>query len=175
MNQESGDEQGDKSIGQALTEWMRRFKRLVVNEKRARFIIPLALLCVLAGVTLAQQTFQAQIANYGTIKVIGVSMFWDNACTSKVTSITWGTIFPGSSTQNYVYVRNDGTATETLSLSYGNWTPATASSYLVLTWNCSNYALSPNAVICANLTLTVQPNITGVTDFSFMILVQATG
>jgi len=60
-------------------------------------------------------------------------------------------------------------------MSYGNWTPATASSYFVLTWNCSNYVLSPKAVVCANLTLAVQQNITGVTDFDFMILVQATG
>jgi hypothetical protein len=58
-------------------------------------------------------------------------------------------------------------------MSYGNFTPAVAASYLTLAWNCSGYILPPNAVTCAKLTLTVQPNIVNVTDFSFDILVQA--
>jgi hypothetical protein len=175
MDQESDAARRGKSPGRALEEWMRSIKRLVVNVRCARFVIALAFLCVLVSVSLGQVIFQTNIANYGTLRVIGVSVFWDEACTNRVTSIDWGAIFPGSSIQKYFYVRSDGTATETLLMSYGNWTPAAASSYFVLTWNCSNYVLSAKAVVCANLALAVQPNITGVTDFDFMILVQATG
>ena len=175
MVQESDAARRGKSPARALEEWMRSIKRLVVNVRCARFVIALAFLCVLVSVSLGQVIFQTNIANYGTLRVIGVSVFWDEACTNRVTSIDWGAIFPGSSIQKYFYVRSDGTATETLLMSYGNWTPAAASSYFVLTWNCSNYVLSARAVVCANLALAVQPNITGVTDFDFMILVQATG
>jgi len=175
MDQESDAARRGKIPARALEECMRSIKRLVVNVRCARFVIALAFLCVLVSVSLGQVIFQTNIANYGTLRVIGVSVFWDEACTNRVTSIDWGAIFPGSSIQKYFYVRSDGTATETLLMSYGNWTPAAASSYFVLTWNCSNYALSAKAVVCANLALAVQPNITGVTDFDFMILVQATG
>jgi hypothetical protein len=175
MDQKSDAARRGKSPARALEEWMRSIKRLVVNVRCARFVIALAFLCVLVSVSLGQVIFQTNIANYGTLRVIGVSVFWDETCTNRVTSIDWGAIFPGSSIQKYFYVRSDGTATETLLMSYGNWTPAAASSYFVLTWNCSNYALSAKAVVCANLALAVQPNITGVTDFDFMILVQATG
>jgi hypothetical protein len=175
MTQKPDNEQREKNIVETLAEWMQHFKRLLASEKHARLIIPLTLLCILAGVAIAQQTIQLQFANYGTIRVIGVSAFWDKACTNQVTSIAWGEIIAGTSIQKHIYIRNDGTATETFSMSSGNWTPPTASSYLTLTWNCSDYALSPKAVTCANLTLVVQPNITGVTNFDFTILIQATG
>jgi hypothetical protein len=138
----------------------------------ASTVIPLILLCLLAGMTLAQ-TFNSSIKSYGTLKFVGVSVYWDNACTNQVTSIPWGTITPGTQVDNTLYVKNVGNAAGTLSMSYGNFTPTVAASYLTLTWNCSSYVLPPNSVTCAKLILTVQPNITGVTDFSFDILVEA--
>ena len=140
--------------------------------KLAAATVSLILLCLLASMTLAQ-TSQRSINSYGTVKFVGVSAYWDNACTSEVTSIPWGNITAGTSVDNAVYFKNVGTAAGTLSMSYGNFTPAVAASYLTLGWNCSGYILSPNAVTCAKLTLTVRPNIVNVTDFSFDILVQA--
>ena len=102
-------------------------------------------------------------------------MFWDKACMSSVTSVTWGLVAPGTSTSKNVYVRNDGTATEKLSMTYGNWTPTTAAKYLVLTWNCSNYALRRGEVVCSKLTLTAQSNTVGITDFNLVILIQVAG
>jgi len=140
--------------------------------KFATAAIPLILLCLIVGLTLAQ-TFQRSINSYGTLKFIGVNVYWNNACTSEVTSIPWGNVTPGASFDNVVYVKNVGTTAETLSMSYGNFTPTVAASYLTLTWNCSGYVLATNAVTCAKITLAVQPNATGLTDFSFGILVQA--
>lgn len=139
----------------------------------ASTVIPLILLCLLAGMTLAA-TFNSSIKSYGTLKFVGVSVYWDNACTNQVTSIPWGTITPGAQVDNTLYVKNVGNAAGTLSMNYGNFTPTVAASYLALTWNCSSYVLPSNSVTCAKLILTVQPNITGVTDFSFDILVEAT-
>lgn len=139
----------------------------------AAFTVYLILLCVLTGLAIAQFS-QRSVTSYGIVKVVGVSLYWDYARTNDVTSIDWGTVIPGASVDRCVYVRNNGTAAGTLSISYGTFTPAAAASYLTLTWNCSSYVLSRNEVTCAKLTLSVQPNITGVQDFSFTILIQAT-
>ncbi len=177
MAQESDnhEESARANIKLVLAEWIQDLKRLIVDKKRMRFVVALTLLTFLATATLAAQTFRQDVSSSGSIKVIGVSLFWDRACTSKVTAVTWGAISPGTSVSQYVYVLNDGTASGTLSMGYGNWTPAAAASYITLAWNCSNYVLARNGIVCAKLTLTVQPSITGVNDFNFMILIQATG
>lgn len=164
-----------KNVKKILAERIQALKKLSIKEMNARLLISLVLLSILAGVTIAQLTSQQGVASSGTIKLIGVSLFWDKACTSKVTSVTWGLITPGTTTNKYVYVKNDGTATGTLSMSYGNWTPAAAASYFTLAWNCSSYAISRNAVVCAKLTLTAQATIAGVTDFNFIIVIQTAG
>jgi hypothetical protein len=136
-------------------------------------IITLILVCLVAGVTVAQIS-QTTIANSGTVIVIGVNLYWDSACQNEVTSIVWGPIYPGTSIDRYVYVKNQGTTAENLSMSYSNFIPSAAASYFSLVWNCSGYVLSVNDVPCAKLTLSVQQNIMDVQDFSFTIVVQAT-
>jgi hypothetical protein len=141
--------------------------------KLAVFTVFLMLLCLLTGFAIAQIS-QRSVASYGMVKVMGVSLFWDRACTSDVTSIDWGTVVPGGSVDKYLYVRNNGTTAGTLSISCSDFVPETAASYMTLVWNCSGYVLSRDSVICAKLTLLVRSNITGVSDFSFGILVQST-
>jgi hypothetical protein len=200
MSEKSDSKHAERKVKSILTEWIlnlrklatykkwpnliiltypklyaKMYQKLTTCKKRAGLIIPLALLFLLASVSLAQQTFQEEVASSGTIRTIGVTLFWENACTNQVTSVSWGTITPGVLVDKYVYVRNDGTTTAMLSMSCNNWVPATAASYMVFSWNCSNYALLRSAITCAKLTLTVQPDIIGVADFSFMILVQAAG
>jgi hypothetical protein len=173
------DERGHKQASSAKPQssvWKRLSKigtQYGYSLRLASMVMPLILLCLLAGVTLAV-TFNSSIKNYGTLKYVGVSVYWDNACTNQVTSIPWGTITLGAQVDNTLYVKNVGNAAGTLSMNYGNFTPTVAASYLALTWNCSSYVLPSNSVTCAKLILTVQPNITGVTDFSFDILVEAT-
>lgn len=158
---------------QTLKQLTQALKSFITDRKQIRFYVLLTFLIILTRVAIAQQTSQQSVSSSGTIKVIGASIFWDTNCSNKVTSITWGTITPGTSIRKDVYVRNDGTATGTLSMNYGNWTPTTAASYLTLAWNCTNYALARSALVCAELTLTVQSNITGITDFNFIIFIQA--
>lgn len=154
---------------------MQALKKIVVDSKHARFSIALIIVSFLATATIAAQTFQQEMTSSGTIKVIGVSVFSDKACTKKATAVTWGTIDVGASTSSIVYVRNDGTANGTLSMTCSNWTPPAAASYMTLTWNCSSYVLPRDAAVCAKLTLTVKSTITDVTDFSFTITVKSTG
>jgi hypothetical protein len=141
----------------------------------AVFVGTLMLLCVFVAALAAQtMTFQRNLSNSATVTVIGLGVYWDSACTSSVTSIAWGSIAPGTSADEYVYIRNEGTGTVTISMTYGNFTPAAAAPYMTLTWNCSGYSLARSAVAGAKFTLTVASGATGITDFGFSIVLQAT-
>jgi len=107
------------------------------------------------------------ITTTGTIKTVGVGVYWNSACTNATSSVDWGTLAPNQTAIRTVYVMNNGTVPVTLSLSSGNWVPTSASGFLTPGWNCTGYVLGKGLVVAAALTLAVSANITGVTSFSF--------
>lgn len=145
------------------------------DSKHVGMIIAAAATSILT-VTLVSALLVANrvVPNNGNLKAIGVEVFWDRACTNRVTSIEWGTVEPGSSKSYTVYIGNNGTAAEVLSMSTGNWNPASASSQMSLAWNCTGYVLPSISVVGARLTLTVSPSIGGITSFSFDITITGT-
>jgi len=120
-------------------------------------------------------TSSATISSTGTVKAIGVKIYSDSACTSEVSSINWGMVEPGTTKDNTVYVKNTGNVAVTLSLSTANWNPSSASGYMKLTWNYGGQSISPGSNVQVKLTLTVFANATGVTSFSFDILISGSG
>ena len=42
-----------------------------------------------------------RIPHNGNVSSVGVGVFWDQACTSQVTSIDWGYLEPDSTTEKY--------------------------------------------------------------------------
>jgi len=120
-------------------------------------------------------TSSARIGSTGTLKTVGVKVYSDSACTNEVSSIDWGTLELGSTKDATVYVKNTGSVAVTLSLSTENWNPSSASGYITLTWNYGGQSLSPGSNIQVKLTLTVSANATGVTSFSFNILITGSG
>jgi hypothetical protein len=81
-----------------------------------------------------------RISNTGNLKAIGVGVCWDSSCTSAVSSIDWGALEPGVTKNFTIYVRNEGNVQVMLSMTTSNWNPASASSYITLSWNRENYA-----------------------------------
>ena len=120
-------------------------------------------------------TSTTTIGSHGSVKAIGVRVYWDSSCTNEVSSIDWGVIEPGSYTNVTVYVKNTGNSDATLTLSTENWSPSNASNYMTLTWNYDGQSIEPNDVIQVELTLAVASNITGITDFSFDIVIIGSG
>jgi hypothetical protein len=115
------------------------------------------------------------ITNAGTVKTVGVGVYWDQALTNPVSSISWGTIEPGLNVNKTVYIRNEGNTAATLSMETSNWSPASASSYMTLSWNYGGQTLAVNAVRQVTFTLAVSSSITGITSFSFDITITANG
>lgn len=123
-----------------------------------------------ASLLMARQT----IPTTGDVGSVGVGVYWDNSCTSNVTNINWGTIEPGSAVNVSVYIKNEGTNALKLNVTTENWSPASASNEISLTWNRENYILNPGLVVKAVLTLSVSADITGITSFSFNVVIVGT-
>jgi len=115
-----------------------------------------------------------KISNQGALKTVGVGVYWDSALTNKVSSIDWGILEPGANVNKTVYIRNEGNAAATLSLTTSNWNPSNASNYLTLTWNYGGQTLNVNEAIQVKLTLSASSSITGITNFSFDTTITAT-
>lgn len=133
-------------------------------------IIGIVTIAIVSGLLVANRS----VSNSGNVKTIGVEVYWDQACTNKVSSIDWGTLEAGGVKSFNVYVKNNGTAAEVLSMMVSNWNPASASSQMSLGWNCTDYVLPHGSVVGAVFTLTVSSSISGVTNFSFDITVVGT-
>ena len=117
----------------------------------------------------------AKIGSKGTVKSIGVEVYSDSACINKVSSMDWGMAEPGSVKDTTVYVKNTGNAPVTLSLGTDKWNPPAASSYMRLTWDYGGGSIGPSSNVQVKLTLTLFANVTGVTSFSFDIIVTGSG
>jgi len=113
------------------------------------------------------------VSSYGSVKAIGVCVYWDQACTSTVSSIDWGIVEPGSNVNRTVYIRNEGSAIVNLAIATSNWNPSNASSYMTLSWNYGGQILNVGEVVKVELTLSVSPDVTGITSFSFDITITA--
>jgi hypothetical protein len=115
-------------------------------------------------------------SNGTVLSTVNVGVYNDQACTQNCTSISWGTLAPGSSTIKTVYVKNTGTLPMTLSMATSGWNPSNADGPITLGWNREGAALNASQSINATLTLTVSPSInSSITAFSFNITITGTG
>lgn len=115
------------------------------------------------------------VSNVGSVKAIGVGVYWDENCTSEVSFIDWGMLEPGSGENVTVYIRNEGNSVASLSMDTSNWIPSNASDYITLSWDYGGVSISPGEVVQVTFTLSVSASIEGVTSFSFDIVVMGSG
>lgn len=142
-----------------------------------RKILPLILLVliVLATCVAALLTSETRIPSVGTVKTVGVGAFWDINCTSRITEIDWGLVEPGQHVNATIYLKNEGNAPIMFSLHTENWSPSNASNYITLRWDYVDQMVDPRAVVKTILTLAVSSNATGITSFTFEIVITGIG
>jgi hypothetical protein len=127
---------------------------------------------VTSGLLLSSQN----VSSNGTISTVNVGVYSDSACTLNCTSISWGTISPGSSATSTIYVKNTGTVPMTLTMTTTGWNPTNANGPIALSWNRESYVLNANQSISAVLTLTVSSSInSSITTFNVNIVITGTG
>jgi len=127
------------------------------------------------AVVYALTSVSVYLSSVGTVKAVGVSVYWDSGCSQAVSSIDWGLADPGSVKNVTAYVKNEGNAPITLSLQTANWNPAEAADYISLSWDYGGQAIGVNQVLAVTLSLSISSNIQGITTFSFDIVVVGSG
>ena len=142
---------------------------------RAVFATICITLVVILGTIIVNSSSSKTVAYAYSMKGVGVGIYWDQGCTNRTLSLNWGPIEPGSNNTVMIYVRNEGDSTVSLWMTTSNWTPSAAIGNMTLIWTYSGRTLSAGEVIPIDLTLDVSPTISGVTDFSFGIVITATG
>ena len=101
-------------------------------------------------------------------------LYSDSACTQILASIDWGAISPGGTVTRKIYIKNVGTGNVTLSMLVTNWSPANANGPLRVTWNGEGLVLGADRVSDATLTLSVSPDISGISSFDVDIVISGT-
>jgi hypothetical protein len=120
-------------------------------------------------------TVSKTLNSTGSVKAINVEVYWDFDCTQIVNSIDWGVPGPGDIVNYDIYVKNTGNAPMNLSLTTASWTPAETESYLFPSWNGEGATIASGEVMAATLTLAVSEDVTGITDFSFTVIIMGSG
>ena len=135
----------------------------------------MAIVLASMAVVYALTSVSVSLRSVGNIKALGVGVYGDSGCTQSVSSIDWGLAEPGAVKNVTVYIRNEGNAPITLSLQTANWNPANAANYISLSWSYGGQTISPNQVVGVTLSLSISSSITGITSFSFDIIISAVG
>ena len=106
-------------------------------------------------------------------QTIAFGLYWDQACTSAVSAISWGSLSAGSTQSLTIYVRNEGNVQITLYKSFSNWNPANAADYITIGWDYSNQLLSPGSTLKVTLTAAVSSGASALNGFSYNFVITA--
>lgn len=143
-----------------------------------RFLVGLLVigsLILFASNLIAGQLFSFKsIGSRGSVKKINVGVYWDGNCNNNVSFIEWGDIEPGLVKNVSLFIRNEGTVAEGLSLSTDKWSPEDASEFMTVSWDYNGRTLDPFEIVLVTITLHVSPSIEGIKSFSFDIVIGAT-
>jgi len=138
---------------------------------RPRFFLTMATLslCVVA----AFSSLFLTCVSTASIETVGVGVYWDSDCRNQVSAINWSTLYPGMTKELTVYMRNEGNETAVLWLRTDNWDPPNASEYMTLSWTYTGQ-IEPQEILKVEFILAVSPEIEGITNFHFDIIVDTT-
>jgi uncharacterized protein YcnI len=140
-------------------------------------IIALVLIAtVLTVTTFAAITTTQNLSSSGSVTTSANLGVYSNAgCTTPLTTINWGTITPGATITQTIYIKNTGNGLSlALSMGAASWTPAGANGQITLTWDQAGTRITPGQSVAATLTLTVSSSIADVTNFSVQINITGT-
>ena len=92
------------------------------------------------------------LPSIGTIKTVGVEVYWDSDLENRTETINWETIQVGTSKNFTVYIRSLSNVETTLVLDTTDWSPANLSQYVSFIWDYDGRILQPGEVIQVKLT-----------------------
>jgi len=144
------------------------FVKFLRSSKRAILLITIVVVITLiissmVSIWLSEFT-NLNVPSLGTIKTLGVEAYWDKDLENRTETISWGTIWPGTSKNVTLYIRSISNIETTLELRSANWTfrdsnneivagPSDSSSYMNLTWNYNGTIIRLGETVRVEMTL----------------------
>ncbi len=167
------DSSQSQSVGWHLTP---QLSAAIHNPQYHRFKFPLLFLVIVSLTLLSPYTTGLLSNRYmtsstGIVASVDLAVYQDAECTRDLTTLHWGTIYPGQDIMHVIYVKNSGNVNMTLQLNTSNWNPSTASEYITINWDFPSGALlTPTIITPIQITLSVAIDIQNVQSFDFDIL-----
>jgi hypothetical protein len=107
---------------------------------------------------------------------------WDQEKTSTIDNVNWGTLSAGDQAEQTIFISNESKYPCDLSITTTNWNPLVAKEFINVTW--ANYKDSTKELTDMPLggksqeglvlKLGISPSISGITDYSFDIVINVT-
>ena len=143
--------------------------------KRKTLIAVAATIIAAVLVTAVVMYYVLRIRGHGVIKVVGIEAYADEACTKVCSEVDWGLIAPSEVKEVTIYLRNTGNAPVNLTMITENWSPMRASEFMTLSWDYDGTLVGVGGVHAVTLALSVDANISDISEFSFDIVITAAG
>ena len=152
-----------------------------MEKANARVSVLIVLAACLVGMalgsalTFAILTSQRAIPSTGVVLAVNVGVYSDDGCRVNLTSIDWGSVYPGDSVSRTLYVKNTGNVPVTLSMAASGWSSSVAEGQLVVSWDRESISLSVGQSVAASLTLKVSSTVHDVSVFSVNVVITGSG
>lgn len=146
-----------------------------MSEQRTKAILLTAAVIALLLATIIGLAYFRRIPSTGVIKTVGCDVYWDSDLTNHVDLIDWGTVEHGNEYNASIYVVNTSNVPANLTLGTESWNPPETSDFVTLYWNYNNQTLAVSEVILVVFTLEISLDVTGITNFSFDIVIISVG
>ena len=144
-------------------------------KKQAIMILAIALILAitLAIVTSGLLSNLEKASTSGVSTSVGTGAFIDQNAAVNCTKIDWGILCAGGTSTQTIYVKNLGTAAETLHFRSSEWKPPNAGSIVTFSCDKEGFMLPEGSIVKVTLTLAVSADIGDVSDFSFNIIIDS--
>ena len=110
------------------------------------------------------------------VKSVNCVVYFDGAGTQPVTQINWGSLPPDSAVNQTVYLKNTGNAACNFTISTSAWDPSNAGTWIALTYDLKGQVNVPvNSIIPCVLTESISADIVNVTNYTYNIVITASG
>jgi len=128
-----------------------------------------------SAVTSAFLSSQRSIPSTGMVLAVNLGVYADAGCTVNLTSIDWGSLYPGDSASRTVYVKNSGNTPIALAMATNGWNPSIAEGQLSVSWDREGVSLGPGESTAAVLTLAVSASVHDVASFTVNVVISGSG
>jgi len=104
---------------------------------------------------LLNKTSNFTLPSLGTVKTIGVEVYWDQNLENRTETVDWDEVWVGSSKDVTVYIQSISNYQVILNLDARDWNPTNVSDYMNLSWDYNGVLLNPGETIQVTLTLSI--------------------